>query len=145
MSSLSALWTISTGGVLILFGWWIIPFIYGQDYALAYPSLAILLVGYGFANILQWNRPLLLALGLPTYPLRVAVCVGLVKTGFTLGLLPKLGYLAESVILSAYFLVSVTLNVRHGVKEINHRSTSEQTASHVRDGQSEQTGQEQQG
>ena len=60
----------STGLGLALLGWWLIPAVYGAGYAPAYPAVVILLVGYGFANIFQWNRPLLLALGMPSFPLK---------------------------------------------------------------------------
>ena len=45
----------------------------------AYPVLLVLLVGYGAANILFWNRPLLLAQGLADYALKVSLWAMLVK------------------------------------------------------------------
>jgi len=38
------------------------------------------LAGYGVANVAFWNRPLLLAFGLPLYPMNVTAVVGVVKT-----------------------------------------------------------------
>jgi O-antigen/teichoic acid export membrane protein len=72
VSLISAAWTLAAGGFMAAFGWWLIPFLYGLEYGPAYPAFMILLAGYGFANIFHWNRPLLLALGRPDYPLKVA-------------------------------------------------------------------------
>lgn len=125
VSGISAIWTLSIGGILAIFGWWIIPFVYGSQFAPAYPALVILLMGYGFANIFQWNRPLLLALGMPKYPLVVAILVGLVKTGLTVGLTPIFGYQGEAFVLTSYFLASIGINVRRGIMEIDYKTIVE--------------------
>lgn len=125
ISAISAAWTLSAGGVLALFGWWIIPFLYDKQYAPAYPAMVILLFGYGFANIFQWNRPLLLALGLPDYPLKVAALTSAVKTILSVLLLPLFGYVGEAVILSGYFLASVSLILRRGLSEVRIRAAAE--------------------
>jgi O-antigen/teichoic acid export membrane protein len=121
VSLISALWTFIAGGGLALLGWWVIPWVYGAEYLPAYPAVALLLVGYGFANILHWNRPLLLALGIPTFPLKVSLITGAIKTTLTLFLLPTFGYIAEAIILSTYFLVSIGANVWHGLRELSQR------------------------
>src|SRR5215210_1661666 len=61
VSSIAGVWTLLTGGGLVAFGGWIIPWIFGAEYAPSYPAIVILMLGYGCANILNWNRPLLLA------------------------------------------------------------------------------------
>jgi O-antigen/teichoic acid export membrane protein len=76
VSTIGSIWTLLAGGVLIAVGWRIIPLLYGSEMAPAYAGVVILLIGYAFANILNWNRPLLLALGHPTYPLMVAAILG---------------------------------------------------------------------
>jgi O-antigen/teichoic acid export membrane protein len=121
VSAIAAAWTLSAGGVLVALGWWIIPFVYGQDTAPAYPATVILLIGYGFANIFHWNRPLMLALGRPSYPLIVAILVGAVQIALIFILVPRFGYLGMAALLSAYFLVSIGLIVWRGLKEINHQ------------------------
>jgi O-antigen/teichoic acid export membrane protein len=121
VSAISGSWTITTGFLLALFGSWLIPLMYGSEYLPAYPALLILLVGYGFANTLHWNRPLLLALGLPLYPLRVSGVIGVLKTALTLWLVPIYGYLVEAVILSAYFLSSIALIILRGIRNLNAR------------------------
>jgi O-antigen/teichoic acid export membrane protein len=129
ISAISAAWTLSAGGVLALLGWWIIPFLYDKQYAPAYPAMVILLVGYGFANIFQWNRPLLLALGLPDYPLKAAALTSAVKTVFSVLLLPIAGYIGEAVILTGYFLASISLILRRGLSELKQRAAAEPPAS----------------
>lgn len=121
VSAISAVWTIGVGAVLALFGWWLIPFLYGAEAAPAYPAVLILLIGYGFANIFNWNRPLLLALGLPDYPLKVSALVGVGKTLLTFGFVWAFGYLMEAAILSSYFIVSIAVILRRGLAEIRRR------------------------
>jgi O-antigen/teichoic acid export membrane protein len=65
VSLIAGVWTGLAGSFLVLTGYWLIPFVYGKEFAPAYSAVVILLVGYGVANILNWNRPLLLALGIP--------------------------------------------------------------------------------
>ena len=128
ISAISAAWTLSAGGVLALFGWWIIPFLYSKQYIYTYPAMLILLIGYGFANIFQWNRPLLLALGMPDYPLKAAAITGAVKSILSVFILPVVGFLGEAVILTGYFLVSGSLILRRGLSEVKQRAAAEQVA-----------------
>lgn len=81
--------------------------LYKAEYLPAFPILLVLLVGYGAANILFWNRPLLLAQGLADTALKISFWAMLVKTGLTLLLLPRFGYLTEAWLLSGYFIASV--------------------------------------
>jgi O-antigen/teichoic acid export membrane protein len=122
VSSLVAVWVAAAGGFIILFGWWLIPLLYTAQYAPAYPAAVLLLVGYGAANIFSWNRPLLLALGKPTFPLVVAAAVGAVELALIFRLVPLYGYLAAAAILSGYLFVSVGINVWRGLTEIKKRS-----------------------
>jgi O-antigen/teichoic acid export membrane protein len=92
--------------------------VYGIEFRPAYPALLILLPGYGCANVFNWNRPLLLALGLPGYPLKISTWVGLAKTVMTLFFLPIWGYLAEAAILSGYLLITVLANVWRGLRQL---------------------------
>lgn len=124
VSILAAAWTLPVAGFLALFGYWLIPLLYGAEYRPAYPAMLILLAGYGFASIFHWNRPLLLALGMPSFPLRVSTITGLVKTLLTLFLLPLFGYLIEAAILSGYFLASIGVNVWRGLREVDTRMKS---------------------
>ncbi|HMN59770.1 MAG TPA: lipopolysaccharide biosynthesis protein [Anaerolinea sp.] len=92
--------------------------LYKAEYLPAYPVLLVLLVGYGAANILFWNRPLLLAQGLADYALKVSFWAMLGKVALSLIFLPAAGYLAEAGFLSLYFVVSVGLMVWRGVEGV---------------------------
>ncbi len=112
----------AVGGFLALTGWFLLPLLYGEQARPAYPALLILLIGYGFACVFQWNRPLLLALGKPGYPVLVSLLVGLVELTLIYLLVPSLGYLALAGILSAYFVVSIGIIIFRGFNEINRLS-----------------------
>lgn len=115
VSGLAGAWVGLAGGGVALVGWWLIPFLYGADAAPAYPAYLILLAGYGVAGVFQWNRSLLLSLGLAEIPFRITAIVGLVKTALTFLITPMLGYLAEASLLSGYFLASIAWIVRRGL------------------------------
>jgi O-antigen/teichoic acid export membrane protein len=87
-------------------------------YLPSYPAILILLVGYGIANTFFWNRPLLLAFGLSTYPLQVNALAGLVKTVLMFVLVPTYGFLAQAALLSAYLAVTVGTLVQRGLREM---------------------------
>lgn len=88
--------------------------IYGVEYLPAYPILMILVIGYGVANILFWNRPLLLALNRPETPFRIGLYTGLVKVIASLWVIPAFGVLGASGLLAGYLGVSVWLIVTGG-------------------------------
>lgn len=115
VSSIAGIWTLLTGGGLIVLGWWLIPLIFGADYQPAYPAIVILLVGYACANIFNWNRPLLLALGKARYPLMVAAVVGAVELALIFLLVPRGTYLTASAIYSGYLAVSILWMVWRGL------------------------------
>ena len=124
---ISGTWTgLSTIG-LALFGRWLLMW-YGPDFLPAYIPMLIFLVGLGFANILFWNRPLLLSLGLPLVPYRVSLFCGIAKVGLAFLLVPRFGLNMEAFLLSAFFLVSITIIVQRGFKEIRIRETDYQEA-----------------
>lgn len=109
------------GGGLMLSGWFLLPLLYGPEAAPAYPALLILLIGYGFASIFQWNRPLLLALGKPSFPVIISFLVGLVELALIFWLVPQFGYLALAAIFSAYFVASIGIIVWRGLSEIKRQ------------------------
>lgn len=125
VSGLAGLWVGLAGGGVALVGWWLIPLLYGVEAAPAYPAYLILLVGYGMAAILQWNRSLLLSFGMAGVPFRITALVGLLKTALTFLVTPVLGYLAEAAILSGYFLVSIGWIVRRGLDEMSRRQAAD--------------------
>jgi O-antigen/teichoic acid export membrane protein len=97
-------------------GWWLIPLVYGRDLAPAYPAFLILLVGYGVANIANWNRPLLLALGKPVYPLMISAVTGAIEVALLFLLVPGGGYLVAAAIVAGYFVVSISWTVLLGLR-----------------------------
>jgi O-antigen/teichoic acid export membrane protein len=124
VSSIAGVWTLLTGGGLIALGWWLIPLIFGKEYAQAYPALVILLIGYGCANVLNWNRPLLLALGKPSYPLFVAASVGVVELLLIFTLVPLGNYLTAAAIFSGYLAVSILWMVLRGLTLIKREEAA---------------------
>jgi len=124
VSAIGAAWTLVAGGGLALIGWWLIPFMYGSDMAPAYLCFLILLIGYGVANIANWNRPLLLALGMPNYPLMVAAVTGAVEIALIFLLVPGGGYLVGAGIVSGYFVISILWTVAQGLSIIKREEAA---------------------
>jgi O-antigen/teichoic acid export membrane protein len=115
VSAIGAIWTLLAGGGLVAIGWWLIPFMYGNEMAPAYLCFVILLVGYGVANIANWNRPLLLALGKPNYPLMVSGIIGAIEIALIFLFVPSGGYLVGAAIVSGYFVISITWTALRGL------------------------------
>ncbi len=124
VSMLSASWVLAAGGGLAVLGWWLIPLMYGADAAPAYPAYLLLMAGYGFAAIFQWNRALLLVFDLSGFPLVVTALLGMVKTIISLLVAPALGYLAEAANLAVYFILSIGVLVWRGLSELRRRDNS---------------------
>jgi O-antigen/teichoic acid export membrane protein len=125
VTTISVAWTASVSLFLLIFGWWLIPFVYGAEFAPTTPVALVLLIGFAFANIFYWNRPLLLSLGLPTYPLKISALAGAGKVILSIVLVPTFGYLAQAGLMSAYFLTTVGMNIRRGFREITRREVEE--------------------
>ena len=115
VSTIGGVWTLPAGGGLVALGWWIIPLLYGTSMLPAYPGLILLLTGYAFANVMNWNRPLLLALGHPAYPLMVAAITGVIEVILIFLFVPGRSYLVGAAIFSAYLAVSILWNVTRGL------------------------------
>lgn len=115
VSLIGAAWTLLAGGALAALGWWFIPFAYKVEPAPVIVCALILLIGYGVANIANWNRPLLLALGRPNDPLIVAALTGAIELALIFLLVPAGGYLVAAAIFSWYLASSILINVVHGL------------------------------
>ena len=122
VSSIAGAWTLLTGCGLIALGWWLIPLVFGRQYAPSYPAAVILMIGYGIANIFNWNRPLLLALGQPRYPLFVSAFAGAIELVLFFWLVPQTNYLVASAIFSAYLAISILWMVWHGLRLIQQQA-----------------------
>jgi len=118
LTTIAGLWTGAVTLGLLVLGRWLITTFYGTDFAPSFPALIILLVGFGLANTLYWNRNLLLSFNLPNYPLKVISIVGALKILLTFLLVPLFGYLAEAVLLSAFQAISVALLAWRGLGEV---------------------------
>jgi len=113
---LAAGWSVGVSLALLVFGNWVI-LLYGPEYLPAYPALMVLLAGYGVANILFWNRSLLLVLQRPVFPFQVMLWTGLAKVLLAFVLVPRFGYIAEAALLSAYLAISVAIIVWQGLRQ----------------------------
>ncbi len=120
-TTIAGAWTVGVGVILAAAGWWLIPFVYGEEFAPSTPAALILLFGFGLANTLYWNRPLLLALEKPVYPLVISTVAMITKVGLSLLLVPKYGYLMEAALLSLYLLTTVGLNAWEGLRTVHRR------------------------
>jgi len=118
VTMISGGWTIGAGVFLAFFGKWVISLLYEPEFIPAYPILMVLLVGFGFANIFFWNRPLLLSFGLPMYPFYAMSISGLLKVVLAFLIVPRYGNVAEAALLSMYFILSVGMILWRGFKEI---------------------------
>ncbi len=117
ITTVAAAYNLVLAAGFVIFGRWLLS-IYGREYTAAYPALLALLAGFTFNYILFWNRPLLLSLGLPGFPLKATVIAGVAKLALAFPLVPRFGYTAEAVLLSLYYIASVGAIVWRGVKEI---------------------------
>ena len=88
-----------------------------EEFTAAYPTMLALFVGLAFNYTLFWNRPLLLAFGLPDFPIWATLSAGLVKVALAFWLVPKFGILAEGALLSYYYIASVSIMALRGIKE----------------------------
>jgi O-antigen/teichoic acid export membrane protein len=134
VSTIAGAWTLAATAGIALFGWWLIPLVYGPDASPVYPVVLILLVGYGTANIFNWNRPLMLAFGKPSYPLLVALGVGVIEILLVLWLVPIGGYLIMAAILSGYLAMSVGIIAWKGWGLIRYNEVSDQVLDHPSSG-----------
>ena len=125
---ISGIWTGVSAIGLALFGKWFLMF-YGSEFLPAYEPMLLYLIGLGFANILFWNRPLLLSLGLPMVPYRISLYCGIAKIGLAFLLVPQFGLNVEALLLSAFFIISVSLIVLRGLKEVKIRENDLQGTS----------------
>ncbi|MCK6568763.1 MAG: hypothetical protein DCC59_01525 [Chloroflexi bacterium] len=114
-------YNVAIGIVFFLLGQWIIRIYSGAEYLNAYPALIALAIGLVFNYILFWNRPLLLALGLPEFPVYATLAAGVAKLALSFWLVPRYGVTAAGGLLSFYYIASVGLMVLRGVKEIGNR------------------------
>jgi O-antigen/teichoic acid export membrane protein len=110
-SFLAGGFTLAAALLLAIFGRQIISLLYRPEYLPAYPALLIMLAGFLVANTFYWNRTILLALNHPDFPTKVNLMVAILKTAGILLLVPGFGYLAGAALLSASYLLGVSISV----------------------------------
>lgn len=118
ITTLSFAYNLALGLGLILFGRWVIRIYSGSEFLDAYPALFALTIGLVFNYILFWNRPLLLSLGLPEYPIYVTLIAGLLKLALSFVFVAQYGIIAAGALLSFYYIASVGVMVWHGMKKL---------------------------
>ena len=130
---ISGTWTILVSLVILLvgkpllfsevnlFGW--VFHIFPSEYLPAYQIILILLVGYGIANILFWNRTLLLSFSKAGTATRVSLYGMLLKVVGTLLLVPNSPYTTEAILLSAYLAGTVIIMAWIGIRSLKQAET----------------------
>ena len=121
VTAFSFVYNMALGLALVFFGRWVILVYSGAEYVKAYPALIALTVGLVFNYILFWNRPLLLSLGLPEFPIYVTLIVGLLKLGLSFLFVARYGIIAAAALLSFYYIASVGVMVWRGLAEIKRK------------------------
>ncbi len=96
---------------LLLLGYPLIRYGYGEEFLPAYPGLVILLLGFLVSNTFYWQRAALLAIGLPDFPTRVNLVLAVLKIAGLLLLAPRFGYLAGAALLSGSYILGVSVSV----------------------------------
>lgn len=118
ITAFSFAYNLALGAGLILFGQLAICIYSGADYLAAYPALVALTIGLVFNYMLFWNRPLLLSLGLPEFPIYATLAAGIIKLALSFWLVPRYGIAAAGALLSFYYIASVGAMVWRGVHKI---------------------------
>lgn len=123
-SLLAVGWTILTALGMLAVGPWFLRLYKSGEYLPSLPVIWVLFAGFSFANIFFWNRPLLLALGRPNFPLLVTLVVGIIKTILMLLLVRENGVIMQAALLSGYFILSIGIIVMRGLTEVrSYRQT----------------------
>lgn len=92
--------------------------IFKEEFLPAYDIIMILMFGYGIANILFWNRTLLLTFSEADYATTVSFYSMLVKLFMTVVFVPRGAYYIEAILLSAYLAISVLIMTWRGLHDL---------------------------
>ena len=135
ITTLSAVWTGAAFvgllflGRTLLFHRVVLPGfsfqIFREEFLPAYDLIMILMFGYGTANVLFWNRTLLLTFSEADYATTVSFYTMLAKMFLTIVFVPRGAYYIEAILLSAYLTVSVlimTFRGLHDLKKAEHEA-----------------------
>ena len=92
--------------------------IFREEFLPAYDIIMILMIGYGTANVLFWNRTLLLTFSEADYATTVSFYVMLAKMFMTIVFVPRGAYYIEAILLSGYLAVSVLIMTFRGLYDL---------------------------
>ena len=92
--------------------------IFREEFLPAYDLIMILMCGYGIANVLFWNRTLLLTFSEADYATMVSFYTMVAKMFLTVVLVPRGPYYIEAILLSGYLAVSVLIMTFRGLHDL---------------------------
>ena len=92
--------------------------IFREEFLPAYDLIMILMFGYGIANIIFWNRTLLLTFSEADYATMVSFYTMIAKTFLTIVFVPRGANYIEAILLSAYLAVSVLIMAFRGLYDL---------------------------
>ncbi len=122
-SLLAGGYTLAAAIGLGLLGKLLIRTLYTEPYLPAFPALLILLIGLLVANTFYWHRSALLAIGRAEFPAQVNFGLAILKIGGIFLLVPRYGYLANAALLSASYVLGVSLSVIVFALTLRRRAT----------------------
>lgn len=99
--------------------------IFKEEFLPAYNVIMTLMVGYGIANVLFWNRTLLLTFSEADYATSVSFWSMLVKLFLTIMFVPRGPYITEAILLSGFLAVSVLIMTARGLHNLEKASNDE--------------------
>lgn len=124
LTSVSGTVTLAFGVGLFVLGKSLIGLVYGEEFTPAWAPMMILFLGYGFANTFFWNRPLMLALGEPYFPLKITALIGTIKFILSFYLIQTFGIIIQACLMSSYFIISIGAILWKGFQKIEQAQTT---------------------
>jgi O-antigen/teichoic acid export membrane protein len=117
-SRLGGVYSLSVALGLVIFGRLLIRVVYQPEFLPTYSGLLIMLVGIVFANTFYWGRSALLSLGLADHATKINVLVTIVTVVGFIFLLPTLGFIGASLLMSIGNVLGNTLVVMKPYSQI---------------------------
>jgi len=127
-SKLAGIYSLGVTIFLVVFGRFLISFLYSPEFLPAYPALVILLAGLLVANICYWRRVALLALGRADYPAKVNFVLAIFKIIGIILLVPQFGYIASAALLTGFYWIGSLISVLKIRSLISQRELAFQVA-----------------
>lgn len=141
ITTVSLVWTASAFLGLILLGkqllfteWRLFGrafHVFSAEYLPAYPIILILMAGYGIANVLFWNRTLLLSFSKADTATRISFWGMVLKVLGALLLLSRMPYYTEAILMSLYLAGTVLLMTFIGISHFRSVKKAENLAGNL--------------